>query len=221
MITLIKKIERIAPYGSIIPNPESDARYVLGNNHPKIDQLTRALINFDGRSLEKIPEYLAQFKKTPQTNPHKYDNINFSDFGIDIISLEIGYCWDLKKGMFFADVSYQFVLTKNQRFVATMGFEPQENGFLISQIQGFTDKITLGPLKWSRALVSYAVDWSKQFDLSELYILPYTRNQHDCVINCMNKSGESTDSKLIYDVTAKREGFKYDKNKEVFVKKLI
>jgi hypothetical protein len=103
---------------------------------------------------------------------------------------------------------------KRDRFCANAGFFPDPGSIEICQIQGFPfSSEDLEPLKWSRLLVKSICDWAGS-NIPELTLTPYERNGWDRV--AYNSKGNS---KLVYDVTAEKEGFTYDPIKRLFVKR--
>lgn len=115
------------------------------------------------------------------------------------------------------DSPYQFILQKGTLLLANLGFEVHESdsAILVTQIQGVTGrKDYLDPLKWSKLLLHVAQRFAFDSDFENVWVLPAERNGWEEV-----RSSET--AKLIYDVTARREGFKYDEGKGVYVKPTI
>ncbi len=140
---------------------------------------------------------------------------DFSDYGIRLYRgcgilthPEVGF-----ENQSMSDAPYQFILTDNGIFIANSGFFPYPGRIEISQIQGFNGKAKeLEPIKWSRCLIKATVDWAKAAGIPEVNVRPYHKNGWDKVF--YNSNGHSH---LVYDASAKREGFSYDKSRELFV----
>ncbi len=115
----------------------------------------------------------------------------------------------------YRDAPYQFILKKDKKFISNIGFIPFRKFILIQQIQGvYKSKKALAPIKWSKMLVRIVTNWAEEFGIENVCILPSSRNRWDRV------NGQTERRKLIYDVTAKREGFRYDPRLKVYVKNL-
>jgi hypothetical protein len=75
----------------------------------------------------------------------------------------------------------------------------------IEQIQGIKGYgEVLKPLKWERALLNYAVDWAKTQDVPDVAVISVDNNKWALQHCHLNKE----QGKMLYDVTAKRSGFK-------------
>ncbi len=106
----------------------------------------------------------------------------------------------------YFDTMFNFCLTYNKEFIASLGFDVGFRKMCIHQIQGKKGKEKeLKPFKWTFALLDYAVSWAESFGLSEVMVvssknLGWTRKGHL----------DEIQGKLLYDVTAKRSGFEKD-----------
>ncbi|VVB57279.1 Uncharacterised protein [uncultured archaeon] len=103
-----------------------------------------------------------------------------------------------------SDGPFIFRLCKNGTEMARVAFDAIEGGIRIVQIQAKKGvRETLLPIKWERALIAYACRWAEEWGLEKVEIrsaknnpltdpkhLPYER------------------ARVIYDVSAKRSGFR-------------
>jgi hypothetical protein len=171
--------------------------------------LTKKLEEFEkGKQINDFPSFLEKFRKKSSLET------DLSDYSVKL-SFGLNYIYDGRCNEICRDSYYQFILNHNDSFAAILGFEPHKDFILITQIQGVKGKKDiLKPIKWTNALVNIALDWASQSNLSEVFILPQKRNKWEQV----RKNGNG--AKMYYDVTAKREGFKYDSDREVYVKKI-
>ncbi len=109
------------------------------------------------------------------------------------------------------DTFYGFSLcSPEDKPLAMIGFEPVRNAILVSQLQGVKGADYLSDLKWPNALLNTAFRWAHVNMIPEVLVLPHTRNRYESVR--INKTG----AKMIYDVTAKREGFRFDPERQVY-----
>ena len=107
------------------------------------------------------------------------------------------------KGKYF-DTKFNFCLTHDGKLIASVGFDAQEGRMFIHQIQGIRgngDK--LKPLKWERALVSYAVKWAEQQGSQEVAVTSVHNNRWAKMYDHLTME----QGKMLYDVTARRTGF--------------
>ena len=158
-----------------------------------------------------VPNFLYGFRK---------QNSNGSDFGNYDIFMNFGKGFiDMKEGYrtndeVFADGDLQFILTRENIAAGIISLDSFCNGIIANQIQGVKGmKDALAPLKWTRALLNLASRWASLQGIPEMYVLPYERNAY-------KKVRDDNAKKLIYDVTAMREGFRYENQTGLYVKKL-
>lgn len=206
----------VMPYQAYEPEPDIDAELMLlGNgNSRKIGRLAGSLESFyDGRSeiIETTDILRNHWRANSQENLGHYSVRLFAGpAGQFYYAGEIG----LPDGL-YSDAPYLMILQRKDEFVGVLGFEPAENSVLIQQIQG---QCKDNSIRWPRALISIAARWAFHHEIPEAYVLPYERNRWEPVRNQVSHGGEPVNTRLIYDVSAKREKFKWDEKKQVFVR---
>ncbi len=105
----------------------------------------------------------------------------------------------------YFDATFNFCLAHDGRLIATLGFEVDGDAIVIWQIQGRKGEgKPLEPIKWARALVRYCVEWAAENEVRELYIVSVDHNTWAAKHGHLDPAR----GKLIYDVTAKRSGFR-------------
>ncbi len=205
------------PYYSRQAKPDKwsfigDAKRLLGNNlsRKRMINLVRALEGFNDNweiaNIDLIP-FLEENLKSNSTMPVENLRVQKNH------SYSYRVCFG--KNAIFGDVPYQLVLYDNAGFCANLGFESYSSGggMLISQMQGVPSRrALLAKLSWPRLLLSIAEQWAYSMDIPEISVLPISRNSWADVVS--NKFG----SKLIYDVTARRNGYKYNSETRVYTK---
>ena len=191
-----------------------DARRI-GMNSSLIKKLSLAgnLSEFKKRkNIEwiEVPQFLEDFRK-------KDSEAGFSDYFVSqfycnwraYFSFEHNGNYSYER--LFPDSNYLFILHKNGLPLSMLGFESQLNAVLISQIQGVKGRHDLlKSIKWPNALVNIAVQWAEHAGISEVQILPHERSKWGRV------KDNSNGAKFYYDITAKKEGFKYDSEMKVY-----
>lgn len=112
------------------------------------------------------------------------------------------------------DAPYQFVLTNGDRFLSHVGFGVYDGGILVTQNQG-TKKSGdfLCDLHWAKYQLKVVENFARNASIPEVSVLPHKRNRWGFILNNVHGTAH-----LIYDVTAKRAGYKYDEDKQVYVK---
>jgi len=164
-----------------------------------------------------IPHFLEEFRKKPDDERlrEEYAQHDLSEYYVELNSGTAGYYGsDVTIGNIYRDAPYHFILRNNGLIIATLGFEPYSRAILISQLQGSPNQsASLAPIKWSKALLRTATNWAFENRIPRVYVLPHTRNKWYAV-----QSNRHGNPRLIYDITAKREGFNYDPIKGVYVK---
>ncbi len=156
-------------------------------------------------ALEQTVALLTKFKKQTAQNldiaPYKITR----DAGL-------AYSWRFGNQMFY-DAPYTFVLCHNNLPISSISFEFEPGAVLVSQIQGVAgQKEKLAPLKSQRMLLTLVCDWAQENEIPKARVLPHHKNKWQKV----KEHGKTT-----YDVTAIRCGFEYDKQIEMYVKKLL
>lgn len=86
--------------------------------------------------------------------------------------------------------------------LASISFNFEDDTVLVKQIQGVKGRQKeLSPLKWERMLLTLTCYWAKQYGYKRIKVRSAENNRWD-------KISDTGHGKLIYDVTAKRCGFK-------------
>ena len=105
----------------------------------------------------------------------------------------------------YFDATFNFCLTFDDELIATLGFEIEGTAMLIWQIQGVRGQgERLAPIRWSRALLEHAVEWARDVGATEAYVASIDHNEWAARRGHLDRGR----GKLLYDVTAKRSGFK-------------
>lgn len=212
--------QAVKPYQSIGVEPLYDAQKVFGIEGERVFELAEALDKFkpDNHALgeiSRIPDFLEGFRK-------KSDEEDLSDLSEYRVLLNRGNgrfhlsnnC-NFYDNSVYRDAAYNFLLAKGSQLLANLGFETCPNSILIEQIQGvYGEQKNLAPIKWPRALIRIATDWARKNHISKAYVLPFERNRWRDILD------DNPGAKLFYDVSAKKEGFRYDSEKQVYAKRL-
>jgi hypothetical protein len=104
----------------------------------------------------------------------------------------------------YFDATYNLCLTWDGALVATLGFEVDGAAMNIWQIQGVKGRAEpLRAIKWERALVEYAVAWSRGMGLQEVFIVSVSHHEWASTHGHLDPSR----GYMRYDVTARRCGF--------------
>ena len=107
----------------------------------------------------------------------------------------------------YFDTTFNFCLTHDGDLVASLGFEIDELAMNVWQIQGVKGAGRwLGPIKWTLALLDYAVSWAHKNGLTKVFVASVDHNDWAA----QHAHLDPTRGKLVYDVTAKRCGFRAD-----------
>ena len=119
------------------------------------------------------------------------------------------------KERIWPDTPLHLILRNEDRYVSDLGFDFRDNSILVSQIQGVRgNQKALKSVYWSQALLDMVTDWAGKQGLEKAYVMPSKRSKWETVKE--NVSG----AYLLYDKTAKKNGFKYNKDLEVYEKSL-
>lgn len=106
----------------------------------------------------------------------------------------------------YYDALWNFCLTYGNKLIASLGFDVVID-MVIKQIQGPHKNRTgdtpelLKPIKWERALVTYAIGWAERNELPGVVVTSTKNNKWDKVRNRLG-------GKMHYDVTARRTRYK-------------
>ncbi|MFZ5954832.1 MAG: hypothetical protein ACOYT4_00220 [Nanoarchaeota archaeon] len=209
------RTKSIHPYCAKLRTSLEDSIKMLGFRTYSWQNLAKELEKFHlgSKQFYEVPASFGQYVKKQET----------VDFSLYHIELNYGRTeiYDSNhpakiKNSICRDAPYQFILRQNQDFIAILGFEPIWNGILISQIQGIPGKHEeLSKFIWPRALLNMATNWAKENKIRFAAVLPYYKNKWKIVRT--NKYN----SYLIYDFSAKKEGFNFDSKLEVYAKRLF
>lgn len=181
------------------------ARTILDNeaSHEELNALTNALINFQKSSViqgfetEYLPEFLKQDVNLGKRELSKYK------LKLDV-QMDNSHYGERFKEKFF-DTPFNFCLTYEGKLIASVGFNPEKGRIFIEQIQGIKGKHKeLSPFKWERALVNYVVKWAQEHGIQEVSVVSAENNKWAKKHGHLNLE----QGKMLYDVTAKRSGFK-------------
>ena len=114
------------------------------------------------------------------------------------------YIWEYAHYPIWPEGKLAFILKHERTPIAVLTFDrPSLDKIKIKQIQGIENKIQLlSPIRWQRALVYYTTDlWAPKNNIKEAEIVSAENNRYP-VVNTTNHG------KMLYNVTAKRSGFK-------------
>lgn len=205
-------------------NLSQDFFEIFRRNPNRRDLLFQALkernkkVNDKERKLIESRDYPKEFEKEVDEITKRIKSTDFSDYGVQLYYGQ-GILTNPKlerDNKTITDAPYQFILIKGIKYCANIGFFPEPGRICVTQIQGFSRCAReIEPLKWSRLLLRAVIDWAEEAGVPEADVLPYKRNGWDKIM--YNSNGHSN---LIYDVSAKREGFRHDQARELFVKTL-
>jgi len=157
---------------------------------------------------ELVRKYAKKDRRLPEGNWKILSNYGLGVFGDNPPEgcIKSGTTW------IFRDVSRQFTLSLDDSVLCTLGFEAADRSVFIEQVQGALGKLELTSFYWPRALINVAVQWAQIHHIPQVWVLPKSRNLYWEV-----SKGENH-SHLIYDVSAKREGFVYDSKAGIYRK---
>lgn len=148
-------------------------------------------------------EFITQFTKQ-SANPKEFKPQRYS--------ISLSYGTGLKERKLWHDSRYSFVLRykrflRGRKTIATISFEDHEysnDALLVKQIQGVENqKRYLQPIKWERMLLNLVINWGRQNGYKSIKVLPSKMSTWNSIRN-------TDHGKMLYDVTAKRCGFKMD-----------
>lgn len=115
---------------------------------------------------------------------------------------------------FYSDARHSIVLSKfGWGYIALIGFDVVGDVIFVKQIQGrYGFKEHLAPLKWERMLLAVVVQSARQSGLKEVRVQPAHKNKWPTV----SDQAANGRGKMLYDVTARRSGFKFDEDADCF-----
>jgi hypothetical protein len=176
------------------------AKLLTGRNEYKVIDALSAFQEGKTEGLFGIG-YLSMFLKQDNKLPLK--ELSLYELKLDIQLNHSQYGNHFKNKYF--DTKFNFCLTYNGALIASLGFNVQKNRMFIEQIQGIKGYgEVLKPLKWERALLNYAIDWAKKHDVPNVAVTSVENNSWALLHGHLAKE----QGKMLYDVTAKRSGFK-------------
>lgn len=130
------------------------------------------------------------------------------------IRMDFGKGQSIRHLCMFYDAPYTFRLCYDSEPIASISFSAEDGAVLVRQIQGVKgSQDKLKPLKWERALLAVVCDWVADNNVPEVMVLPSHKNRWSNI--SVSESG-----RMRYDVTAKRSGFVYDKEMDVYRKSI-
>jgi hypothetical protein len=176
--------------------------------HPP-ESLADALMQFEGRYIDRsFGKWLGPFVKAGATpNLDLYQLVYES-------SAEMGRPRPQRPEYLNVhfDGQFNFCLFYDKEVISWLGFEARDGLLFINQIQGNKPAgednhrwEKLRPIKWERALVRYAETWARQYSIPEIGVQGAINNKQPLL-------REDPHAHMLYDVTAKRCGFRPIKN---------
>jgi len=176
------------------------AMLMTGSPNP---QLAEALTGFQEGRVDRTfgVEYLRGFvKQSAELPDEELDRYTLKhDIQLDNSQYGNGF------GHKYFDTKFNFCLTYDGQLIASVGFDAAQDRMYIWQIQGIRgNRDKLKPIKWERALASYAVQWAEKHGIPEVSIVSVDNNKWANMHGHLDKKH----GKMIYDVTAKRIGFR-------------
>jgi len=181
-----------------------DAVSLVGRNPLHALPLARSLKAFRKGKRYKVDlmPYLKKFLRKKFQNNEDKSGVELPSYGI---RLDYGHGSSRRFPRYY-DAHYNFVLTYIGKAVASIGFDISDRGVItVKQIQGVKGrKRELTPFRWEKLLLMLIVDYAAKYGLRQVRVLPAEFNE-------WKKTMEEEKTKLFYDVTPKRCGFKrYD-----------
>jgi len=192
------------------PQLAKDAKLMLGeegtDNYFRLLASLTHMTTFSKYKNKAVDSFLKKFERGVSV-----DNFDIhSLFGGQEYSMDF-----LDDGMsVHYDAPYGFSLKnrKVQNSIAAITFDPLEKAVRIVQIQAHVSSHEeRSQLRWEKALFGFVEEWARYHNIPEIQSIPHHKNKHLAV---------RENGKMLYDVTAKRSGFKYDSANELFIKKL-
>ena len=172
-------------------------------------------IDLEGRLLERfVPECLESdfgagflFDYTKQS--HDLSESELDRYGLDADIKLNGSNYGQRFRKKYFDSTFNFCLTHDKKLIATLGFEIDGQALIVWQIQGVKGQGSrLRPIKWSRALLKYCEGWARTVGVTEINVVSVEHNQWTATHGHLDKER----GKMLYDVTAKRCGYKKDED---------
>lgn len=166
-------------------------------------QLAGALARFQEGQTDAWfgPRYLRGFLKQDVSLSDAELNRYALKLDIQLDNSQYGHDFNHK----YFDSKFNFCLTYDGQLIASVGFDACQGRMFIRQIQGIKgNRDRLQPIKWERALVSYAVEWAEKYGIPEVAIVSV--DNHEWAEGTGHLDREQ--GKMLYDVTARRLGFR-------------
>lgn len=137
----------------------------------------------------------------------------FSNFFVEKM-FSLGYIDSDKRK--YSDSPYVYLLGCENRLGAILGIEPRPNAVFVTQIQGFVgERDVWGNLRYPDLLLDLCYRDFKDSGVFEMWVASYSRNHWKDV-----RDNFQNTKKRQYDIPAKRQGFVFDGNRGIWVKKL-
>lgn len=114
----------------------------------------------------------------------------------------------------FYDCRYVFCLLRDSVPIAQVSFNAMAGGIFIRQIQA---RNKIANIKWERALVAYVENFAREHGLNCVAIQSAKHNTWHQIKSTSDPGGHGH---MLYDVTAKRSGFKEEPNTGNYIKVL-
>ncbi len=116
------------------------------------------------------------------------------------------------------DVQYGIILRKDKKDIACIGFDikAKENRIVVVQMQGVKGRSQLlENIRWERMLLDCVIAAAQRIGYREVAVAPASKNKW-----CKDAEKYNPERlkkfQLRYDVTAKRSGFAWDKERELY-----
>ena len=184
-------------------SPEYFAQQALLMTGLPNPQLAEALSGFQEGRVDRTfgVEYLRGFVKQNAELPDEELSRYALKHDIQLDNSQYGNGFGHK----YFDTKFNFCLTYDGQLIASVGFDAAQDRMYIWQIQGIRgNRDKLKPIKWERALASYAVQWAEDHGIPEVSIVSVDNNKWANMHGHLDKE----QGKMLYDVTARRIGFR-------------
>jgi len=139
--------------------------------------------------------------------------VDFSDFFVEKI-FNLGFVGGREKNI-YSDSPYVYLLGRGKEYGAILTMAPRPDAMLVSQLQGFKGRENIWHnIRYSDFLLDTSYNDLKGFGISEMWVSPYFRSEYKEV-----RTNFQNTKKRQYDIPAKRQGFDFDEEKGLWVKK--
>ncbi len=168
-------------------------------NHSLANELERFQTGFTDNDFRE--NYIVPFLKKDVILPEA----ELTRFGLSFDIRRNNSQYGKKQEQKYFDTTFNFCLTYDNELIASVGFDVRDGQMFIGQIQGIRGNgDLLSRFKWTQALVRYAIDWAELNEVPQVCVISVDNNEW------ANKHGhlKKEQGKMLYDVTARRLGFK-------------